>query len=486
MPPLFRRGLLLPTLVVAAGLRAQTPVPGPAAPWMPDLGTGHYRNPVIFADYSDPDVVRVGSDFYLVASSFNVVPALPVLHSRDLVNWTIVGHAVPRLPSPRYDVPQHGMGVWAPSLRYHAGKYWIYFGDPDLGIFMTTASNPRGPWEPLTLVHDARGWIDPCPLWDDDGRVYLVHAWAKSRAGFNSVLTVRQLTPDGRRLADDTATNVFDGAVRHPTIEGPKFYKRNGHYYIFAPAGGVANGWQTVLRSKSVLGPYEDRVVLARGNTPVNGPHQGGWVEAPNGSSWFVHFQDRGSYGRIVHLQPMTWRDDGWPVMGSDADADGTGEPVDSYTKPVQTSASPAAPQTSDEFNGRDLGLQWQWQANPQRGWWSLNANPGVLRLFSQPIPAEGTNLWAAPQLLMQKLPAERFDATASVSLTRKTVSNGEARFSYSSTHTPMNDAMFTSLGEPMTLREGKWMGAKFGLVARRPAGSAAGGGADVDWVRVR
>ena len=232
---------------------------------MPDLGDGRFRNPVIFADYSDPDVARMGDDYYLVASSFNATPALPILHSRDLVNWTIVGHAASRLPSPRYDTPQHGQGVWAPSLRVHGGRFWIYFGDPDLGIFMTSAVDPRGPWEPLTLVQSASGWIDPCPLWDDDGSVYLVHAWAKSRAGFNSVLTLRRLSADGRRLADDTAVTVFDGTTSQPTIEGPKFYKRGGYYYIFAPAGGVTNGWQTVLRSKSVRGPYEERIVLSAG-----------------------------------------------------------------------------------------------------------------------------------------------------------------------------------------------------------------------------
>ena len=222
-------------------------------------------------------------------------PALPILHSRDLVNWTIVGHAAARLPSPRYDTPQHGKGVWAPSLRVHDGRFWIYFGDPDLGIFMTSAVDPRGPWEPLTLVQSASGWIDPCPLWDDDGSVYLVHAWAKSRAGFNSVLTLRRLSADGRRLADDTAVTVFDGTTSHPTIEGPKFYKRDGYYYIFAPAGGVTNGWQTVLRSKSVTRTVRGAHRAEARAHAVNGPHQGGWIETPSGESWFMHFQDRGA-----------------------------------------------------------------------------------------------------------------------------------------------------------------------------------------------
>jgi beta-xylosidase len=393
------RGLVTILALGAAGL----------APWQPDRGDGTYVNPVLHADYSDPDVVRVGDDFYLVASSFGSVPALPVLHSRDLVNWTLVAHAAPRLPSPDFDTPQHGRGVWAPSLRHHAGFYWIYYGDPDRGIFMTRARDPRGPWEPLHLVQAAQGWIDPCPLWDDDGSAYLVHAWAKSRAGFNGVLHVRRLSPDGRRVVGE-GTLVFDGAARHPTIEGPKLYKRAGWYYVFAPAGGVKEGWQTVLRSRRVLGPYEDRVVLHRGTTDVNGPHQGGWVDTPDGQDWFVHFQDKDAYGRVVHLQPMRWQD-GWPVIGDDPDGDGKGEPVRTGSKPrVRGPVEPAVPATSDEFESASLGLQWQWQANPGSPSWS-SIGAGGLRLRA--IATPGPNLWMAPNLLLQKWPAPAFTARA-------------------------------------------------------------------------
>ena len=390
---------------IAAVLALGTAAHGP---WRPDRGDGTYVNPVLHADYSDPDVVRVGDDFYLTASSFNSVPALPVLHSRDLVNWTLVGHAAPRLPSPDFDAPQHGKGVWAPSLRHRDGFYWIYYGDPDRGIYMTRARDPRGPWEPLHLVHAAKGWIDPSPLWDDDGQMYLVHAWAKSRAGFNSVLHVRRLSPDGRSVVGE-GTQVFEGTARHPTIEGPKFYKRAGWYYVFAPAGGVAEGWQTVLRSRNVLGPYEDRIVLARGTTDVNGPHQGGWVDTPGGEDWFVHFQDKGAYGRIVHLQPMRWKDD-WPVMGDDPDGDGTGEPVRGRAKPaVRGTVAPAVPATSDEFDSGSLGPQWQWQANPDPSWASLRG--GALRLRAVATP--GPSLWTAGSLLLQKWPAPAFTARA-------------------------------------------------------------------------
>ena len=384
--------------------------PAQDAPWVPARGGDTYVNPVLFADYSDPDVIRVGGDFYLVSSSFGNVPGLPVLHSRDLVNWTILGHALARLPSPDFDRPQHGKGVWAPSIRHHAGRFWIYWGDPDAGLYMTTAERAEGPWAPAHLVKPARGLIDACPLWDDDGRMYVVHAWAKSRAGFNAVLTVLELSPDGRRVIGEGRT-VFEGGTKHPTIEGPKLYKRDGWYWIFAPAGGVAQGWQVALRSRSVYGPYEDRIVLARGRTAVNGPHQGAWVAAPDGSDWFVHFQDHGPYGRVVHLQPMRWRD-GWPVMGDDPDGDGTGQPLDGGHVPVPGQAG-RVPQTSDELDGPSLGLQWQWQSNPDPSWWSFVG--GALRLPAVPAAVAGDTLWAAGHLLLQKLPAPTLVATTLV-----------------------------------------------------------------------
>ena len=286
-------------------------------------GQGAYRNPVIFADYSDPDVIRVGSDFYLTSSSFESVPALPILHSRDLVHWRIINHAVRRL-GPDFDAPQHGNGVWAPSLRFHDGWFYIFYGDPDRGIYMVRTRDIRGRWNQPVLIKEAKGWIDPCPLWDDDGNAYLVHAFANSRAGIKSVLHVNRMAPDGTALIDE-GTLVFDGHANHPTIEGPKFYKRDGWYYIFAPAGGVPTGWQTVLRSRSPLGPYEDRIVMNQGRTSVNGPHQGGWVAARQWRQLVHALSGSRRGGRVVHLQPMTWRADGWPVIGDDADGDGIG-----------------------------------------------------------------------------------------------------------------------------------------------------------------
>lgn len=262
------------TALPVANTPAQ-PTPYVSGVWVADRGDGTYRNPIINADYSDPDVVRVGADYYMTASSFNAVPGLPILHSRDLVNWSIIGHAIKRLePGELFDKPQHGGGVWAPSIRYYKGEFYIYYGDPDMGIFMTKATDPAGEWSKPLLVKAAKGWIDPCPLWDDDGNAYLVHAFAGSRAGTKSILVVNRMSVDGMSLLDDGVI-VFDGHDADPTVEGPKFYKKDGYYYILAPAGGVATGWQLALRSRKIYGPYERKIVMAQGNSSVNGPHQG-------------------------------------------------------------------------------------------------------------------------------------------------------------------------------------------------------------------
>lgn len=381
--------------------------------WYADLGNGNFRNPILYADYSDPDVVRVGEDFYMTASSFNSLPGLPVLHSKDLVNWTVLTYAIQDELPGGYDKVRHGDGVWAPSIRYHDGKFWIYFSMPDEGIFMTTATDPAGPWAPLHLVKEVKGWIDPCPLWDEDGRAYLIHAFAKSRCGIKHKLKVCPMSPDGMSLLGDGEI-VFDGTDDHPTLEGPKFYKRNGYYYIFAPAGGVPTGWQAIFRSKHVMGPYEDRIVLHQGDSIVNGPHQGGYVELESGEAWFLHFQDREAYGRIVHLQPMRWEND-WPVMGVDTNGDGIGEPVLEYKKPDVGREWPfAVPDMNDEFDQPAIGLQWQWQANRKADWASLTARPGHLRLYTK----QANTLYEAPNVLCQKVPAPVFTATTKLDFT--------------------------------------------------------------------
>lgn len=388
--------------------------------WVSDEGNGMYRNPVLHADYSDPDVCVVGEDYFLTASSFNCTPGLPILHSKDLVNWKIVNYALKKVePVEYYNEARHGKGVWAPSIRFHEGMYYIYWGDPDFGIFMVKTREPYGEWDKPVLVKAGKGMIDPCPLWDDDGRVYLAHAWAGSRAKFNSVLTVCELNKEGTKVISDPVL-VFDGndGVNH-TIEGAKFYKRNGFYYLFAPAGGVVSGWQLVMRSKNVYGPYEPRIVMAQGKTDINGPHQGGWVDTPAGESWFLHFQDKGAYGRVLHLNPMKWVND-WPVIGVDRDGDGCGDPVSRYRKPKTDKTYPIeTPVESDEFDTRKLGLQWEWHANYQDVF-GFTTNMGYARIYGHELFSHFKNFWEVPNLLMQKFPAEEFTATAKLKVSAK------------------------------------------------------------------
>lgn len=370
----------------------------------------YYKNPILHADYADPDLIRSGADFWMVSSSFNHLPGIPLLHSRDLVHWTLVNHVVPRLPSENYDRVQPGKGIWAPSLRYHAGRYWVFFSIPDEGIYVCHTANPLGSWSEPHCLKQVAGWIDPCPFWDDDGRAWLIHAFAWSRSGIKNKLQLIEMAPDASRLLDQGKI-IFDGTPSHPTLEGPKLYKRHNEYWIFAPAGGVKRGWQTVLRSRHLHGPWLSRDVLHQGESPVNGPHQGGWVELENGESWFLHFQDKGLYGRILHLQPMHWQQDGWPLIGEPLDETGKGQPVLNHRAP-DLPCYPQEMQTSDAFLSGQPGKQWQWQANP-RSDWLLPGSPG-LRLRCAPLAdKEGTlALYATPQLLLQKFPAVRFSVT--------------------------------------------------------------------------
>lgn len=347
--------------------------------WLADLGNGNYRNPILYADYSDPDAIRVGEDYFMVASSFSNSPALPILHSKDLVNWKVVNYCLKHIPEFRYNNPLHGCGVWAPSIRYHEGTYYVCFPMPDEGIYMTTTKDPFGEWSEPVNIRPGAGWIDPCPFWDDDGNAYLVAGVAKSRIGYKSVLHIVRMRPDGMGIFGDEV-KIFDGNENDQiTIEGPKMYKRNGYYYIFAPAGGVKTGWQTILRSKNPFGPYEYKVVLRQGDSLVNGPHQGAWVDTITGEDWFLHFQDVYAAGRITHLQPMHWEND-WPIIGVNKEGNDYGEPVMQYVKPnigktaeelKDTDKYPVCePDTADEFDTDKMMLQWQWNSNYDDSWY--------------------------------------------------------------------------------------------------------------------
>ena len=512
--------------------------------WVADNGDGTYKNPVLYADYSDPDVIRVGNDYYMTASSFNCMPGLPVLHSKDLVNWRIINHALKKqIPEEIFDIPQHGKGVWAPSMNYRNGEFYIYYPDPDYGIYMIKTKDPAAEWSKPVLVFPGKGIIDPSSFWDNDGQAYLAVAWAGSRAGVNSLLTVYKMNKEGTKVIDE-GKHVYDGHDMDHTVEGPKFFKRNGYYYLFPPAGGVATGWQLALRSKNIYGPYERKVVMDQGNTTINGPHQGALVQTQTGDYWFLHFQDKGAFGRILHLQPVQWKSD-WPVIGADKDGDGKGEPVAVFKKPNVGKTFPlTTPAESDEFNSDALGLQWQWHANPKIQWSALIRNSGYLRLFAYPSDSS-KNLWTVPNLLLQKFPAPDFTATTKVEWNiewdvwqkkkagliimgndyaylsisknengyfvsqvvckdalsgneeaiveqkplkdstvylRVTISSPGAQCTFSYSEDGIN---YKAIGKSFTAKPDKWIGAKVGLFCTGVPGIRNGGYADVDWFRI-
>lgn len=406
--------------MVAAGAGAMTPqmVSNPA-----NLKGKEYVNPIIHADYSDPDVVASpdGKTFYMTASSFQSAPGLPILKSHDLVNWAVVNYALPDVPPVDYyqAAPRHGKGVWAPCIREHDGRYYIYWGDPDFGVYMVSTDNPEGAWSEPTLVIPGKGLIDPSPLWDKDGKVYLANGWAASRCGFNSVITLWELTADGKK-AVGTPRIIYDGndGVNH-TVEGPKFYRKGDWYYMFAPAGGVVTGWQLVMRSRNIEGPYEAKIVMAQGKSDINGPHQGAWVTDSEGKDWFLHFQDKDLYGRVIHLNPMVWRED-WPVIGNDTDGDGCGDPVRKWTKPVGSVIQGALPLQ----HSKDASALFQWHADykPEYG---FPLPEGMMRVYGHRTESVDINLWDVPNLWLQKFPAEEFTVTSRVRVSAKSLSEG-------------------------------------------------------------
>ena len=531
--------------------------------WSPDNGDGTYTNPVINADYSDPDVCvgPSGEDYYMTASSFQCTPGLPILHSKDLVNWEIVGYALKSLYegdcklTEHFNTVQHGNGVWAPSIRYHNGEYYIYWGDPDYGVYMVKTKDPAGVWEKPVCVIRGQGYIDTTPLWDDDGRCYLVNGWANSRSKFASVLTVREMSADGTRAIGQPVI-VFDGnGTENRTCEGPKFYKRDGWYWIMCPAGGVPEGFQLAMRSKSPYGPYEARKVLQQGKTNINGPHQGAWVHTKYGEDWFLHFQDKEAYGRVMHLNPVDWST-GWPVMGK------KGEPVTTYKKPKSSVTTVVNPVESDEFNAPVIGRQWQWQANYDEKYGVPTAF-GTMRIYTHKLDTGWKNLWPVPNMLLQKTPADEFTVTAKLRFTSKAdgqmggiimmghnyqalvvrrvghefqlllltcqdadrgkpqqeelvttlkptaedkidykpgihediylrmrVSNAEAGQAHGgkplvSFAWSQNGKQFKPCGQQYDMKQGKWIGAKFGFVAVDTNPKTDRGWIDADWIRV-
>ena len=389
----------------------QTRAQEPLKTWG-DQGNGTYINPILNADYSDPDVIRVDDCYYMVASDFHYL-GMQILKSEDMVNWTLIAQLYDRFDFPEWEKnTRYAGGSWAPAIRHHDGKFWVFFCTPDEGLFMTNAEHPEGPWAPLTHVAKVPKWEDPCPFWDEDGNAYL----GRSIWGAGPII-IHRMSPDGTKLLDEGRT-VYTG----PVAEGTKIHKHEGYYYLSIPEGGVWGGWQTVLRSKNIYGPYEKKVVLERGMTRINGPHQGSIVDTPEGEWWFYHFQQYNPLGRVVHLQPMHWKD-GWPVIGVDMDMNGIGEPVEAWRKPnIKKSAPITLPATSDNFSGEKLGLQWQFNHNPVNDAWSLTEQKGKLTFHA----LKADNFKVARNTLTQKTMGYTGTATIKMAWSPKDMVDGQ------------------------------------------------------------
>jgi len=391
--------LFLSALVSGAVL---VPAPAPPVVWgdwqsWGDQRDGTYRNPVLPSDYSDLDCIRVGADYYAISSTFQFSPGVVILHSRDLVNWTIAGHAVADLtqigPELNWDrMNRYGKGVWAGAIRFHDGKFWIYFGTPDEGYFMTTARAIAGPWAPLHAVLREAGWDDCCPFWDDDGQGYFVGS--NFRDGYK--IHLWKLTPDGRDLVQESDHVIHQSRGS----EANKLYKFNGIYYHLFSENDKEGRVVMMERATNILGPYDQEKQLNHADRQAKEPNQGGLVQSENGNwYWFTHHGSGDWSGRNASLLPVTWLD-GWPIIGQ-VGADGIGSMVWAGKKPVAGTAV-VTPPASDEFDETVLPPQWEWNYQPQADKWSLTERPGWLRLHAF-RPLEPDNLLKAGNTLTQR-----------------------------------------------------------------------------------
>ena len=401
-----------------------------------DQGNGTYRNPVIAADYCDPDPLRVGEDYYLVSSTFESFPGVSILHSKDLVNWTTIGAALTDLAvvDSAYTakrMERYNGGVYAPTISYHNGKYYIYVNLYTDGFYVATADNPKGPWK-SGFVKDKQGrplrvtrWSDPCPFWDEDGKAYLV-ASHPGREYWYSYLF--QMSEDGTTLLDADSAHMDrknflyqypdGGTVISPyhSSEGNRIFKRNGYYYLqhieFTNQGQGEGTY--IFRSRHLYGTLPDGTPGCPGNPgkyevfavekvqsrdSLRVPGQGGYVDTPDGRwFWMGQFTRDYACGRPPHLLPVTWIDD-WPVIGVDVE-DKEGQMAWQLPKPIQGYV-PALPQGSDDFDKPTLHSQWMWNHVPDSSKWSLTERPGYLRLYAS--STNGKGFFKAPNTINQR-----------------------------------------------------------------------------------
>ncbi|MBC7783051.1 MAG: glycoside hydrolase 43 family protein [Burkholderiales bacterium] len=374
-----------------------------AAPWG-DQGDGTYKNPILPGDFSDPDVIRVGDDYYLITSTFQYSPGMAVMHSKDMVSWRFIGHCVDDLtqigPELNWDrMNRYNRGIYAGALRHHDGKFWMFFTTMDEGVFMTTATNPAGPWSPLHKVSDIKNRDDPCPIWTDDGKAYLL----LSTPGRDWWTYLHPMSPDGKTI-DIPGGIVLD---KHHGSEGNKIWKIGDMYYLFHnQIDGGGNRTGAFMRSKNIEGPYEKQLFLqGAGADREREPNQGGLIEMPGGKWVFLTHHGRGGYydGRVVSLLPVEWKD-GWPVPGKPigGKTPHAGSVLWQAPKPLNGIAA-ASPQSDDDFSDAKLGPQWEWNYQPRKDKWSLTERPGFLRLHAFK-PLSPGNLRKAGNTLTQRI----------------------------------------------------------------------------------
>jgi beta-xylosidase len=364
------------SILWALGFCLASGIPAPA--WQSDNGDGTFTNPVLYADYPDPDIIRVGDDFYFATTTFVNVPGLTILHSQDLVNWEIVSHVIPRLEGrPQYDLENgsaYRMGIFAPSLRYHGGTFYVATTPVNQNTRIYFAKNISGPWQFHELDRPA---FDPGLFIESDGTVYVA-----TSGGWDGHVTLLKLNEDLSQVVDEREIFYYKG------IEGSKVVKRGEWYYIFNALPSKLT--LTCSRAKNIFGPYETVELL----DDRTGGHQGALVDLPDGTWFGFVMRDCGAVGRMPYLSPIFWQND-WPVWGN-PDAPGRVPAVARKPIPGKLLGRPA---TSDDFNSPTLGLQWQWNHNPDDARWSLTERPGYLRL--RPTPA--TDSWLARNTLTQK-----------------------------------------------------------------------------------
>ena len=357
------------------------------------LNTEKIKNPMLWADVPDPDIIRVGDTFYLVSTTMHLMPGAPVMASKDLKNWETVGYIFDRLTdSPKYDLQQgtvYGRGQWATSLKYHNGKFYALLAPNEHGkmgdTYIFSAEKAEGPW---TIVSRMRHFHDCSLFFDDDGRVYVIYGTGE----------LMELKPDLSDVIEGTYMHIFQReSDEKGLLEGSRVIKHNGKYYLLMISHAYGPGVhrrEVCYRADDIHGPYEKQVILESDFSTFGYEAQGTIVDTQDGDWYGIIFQDRGGVGRVLTVMPCRWIN-GWPMLG-----DENGK-VPLTVRTLKTGEPAGAIVKADDFSETKLGLHWQWNHNPVDNAWSLTERPGFLRLKTNRVVE---NIYLAPNTLTQRM----------------------------------------------------------------------------------